>query len=69
MQQVKIDNDTFDVAITGAVYQPRKVTSAVLCNARLLASNHYLSQPLSKEQREYWKAVSLTMPEGKRFRD
>jgi len=69
MQQVKIDNDTFDVDINGAVYQPRKVPSNVLDSARLLASNLYLGEKLSKEQREYWRAVSLTMPEGKRFRD
>ena len=57
--QVQIDNDTFEVGINGTVYQPRRVSSTVLDEVRLIASKEYLAErkSLTASQALYWTRV------------
>ena len=66
--EVKIGNDTFDVELDGTVFQPRRVSSTLLDEVRVIAADSFLGRRvLTKGQRDYWAKVRTVSPEHKRF--
>lgn len=71
MQTVTIQNDTFDVDISGTVHQPRSVSPTVLDDVRVLAGQLFLAdrkRPLTEPQRQYWTGVCKINPPNERLR-
>ena len=68
MNQVtlKLNDMIFDVSVEGSISQPRKVSSTVLDEVRILASDVFLQEKLSVSQRQYWGAIRTITPEPKR---
>lgn len=54
----KPTNLVFEVDIEGRIFQEIKVTPFLLDEIRLLAANHYLTVPMTKPQKDYWKGVA-----------
>ncbi len=58
--EIPVDNLKFEVSVNGDIRQEQKVSSNILDNIRLQASNSFLreAKALTHNQREYWKCVA-----------
>lgn len=67
--EVTINNDVFDVTVSGDVSTSARVSGIILDECRLAAADHFLTRrDLTKGQRNYWAGVRSVTPEHKRFR-